>query len=56
MRRLNPEAIPEQDRLFHKAVARAAATSPSRTFVTQPRVHEPKSVNLNQSPRRHRLI
>ena len=52
MRRLNPESLPEQDRLFHKAVAlalrqspsvvphgaRAAATSPSGTFVNQPRV------------------
>jgi hypothetical protein len=53
MRRLGPEAIPEPDRLFHKAVAlawrqrpsvdpfgaRAAATSPSGTFVNKPRVH-----------------
>ena len=52
MRRLNPEAIPEQGRLLHKAVAlawrqrpsvdpygaRAAATSPSGTFVNKPRV------------------
>ena len=53
MRYLAPEAIPEQGRLLHKAVAlawrqrpsvdpygaRAAATSPSGTFVNQPRVH-----------------
>jgi hypothetical protein len=53
MRYLAPGAIPEQGRLLHKAVAlawrqrpsfgpfgaRAAATSPSGTFVNKPRVH-----------------
>jgi hypothetical protein len=53
MRRWNPEAIAEQDRLLQKAVAlawlerrsvdpfgaRAAANSPSGTFVNNPRVH-----------------
>ncbi len=70
MRRLNPEAIPEQDRLLHKPVSlawlqrpsvdpygsRAAATSPSGTFVNQPRVHERTTVNINPSPLRHSLI
>jgi hypothetical protein len=53
MRRLGPGAIPERGRLLHKAVAlawlqppsvdsfgaRAAATSPSGTFVNKPRVY-----------------
>ena len=53
MRYLAPGAIREQCRLLHKAVAlagrprpsvdpygaRAAATSPSGTFVNKPRVH-----------------
>jgi hypothetical protein len=53
MRRLNPEAIAEQDRLSHKPVAlawlqrpsvdpygaRGAATPPSGTIVNKPRVH-----------------
>ena len=69
MRCLDPEAIPEPGRLLHKAVAlagrqrpsvdpygaRAAAISPSGTFVNKPRVHEQPTVTLNPSPRRPRL-
>ena len=70
MRRLNPEVIAEQGRLLHKAVAlawrqrpsvdpfgaRAAATSPSETFVNKPRVRSPTTLHLNPSPRRRSLI
>ncbi len=70
MRCLDPGAIAEQGRLLHKAVAlawrqrpsvgpygaRAAATSPSGTFVNKPRVRLTTTITLNTSPRRHSLI
>ena len=69
MRYVASKAMREPGRLLPKAVAlawrqrpsadpfgaRAAATSPSGTFVNKPRVPSPP-LNLPPSPRRHRFI
>ena len=68
MRRVNPGAIAKHYRLFHKVVAlawrqrpsvdpygaRAAASSPSGTFVNQPRVRKDTAITHKRSCIRHR--